>query len=819
MKKTYLLISMILFIGTICAQPCLTQPNNISTDPNNPVNSECNGLMLNTFDWRNQVYPINYIDYPQLTTIQSPFYNSSNGPINYLWNTSVFGPHDYHPEDGWEFIKSGFAPDVTDYSYIVLYNKYTSVIRVLTSMAPTQEDYQVIKVTLFFQEALGSYPTASLHPQRQLNQALDQPSIPSVSSTVQFPSTPTHFFHVDFPVEYDACSCNLKSSLNINYEKIDVQTLDLYGRMVTINQSLANIQASGSPFLEDDFLTSVYTEGSSTKAGAHTFKTWQGIINQYTKLQQQKAAYTKQLEEFKQLEQALKLATGPGKSFLDGLKVIKDLPVVGGKLTALQVVNAVSSGVNYLSAPIKAKINTTNNSIQLLGTIQLSQSEIALTGNLTTVLEDSRSISFQNPGSSDNAQVCDVDQYPSYNETMGRFAVLTTPKSINGKKKYYTLWSEGGGHDPAQTSGDPFYEYEYFNAEYTTKFDGNLDYLYNKAADINLGKTELWGAIQVKVFLPYMDRNVMISNMEEVLVSDDGSQTALYQSPLMPISCLSNFVGHIKALRALDRSPLASDPGIHALDIIVLEERLKLVNFYEFNKMNSEGAPASALQVLTYKLEPEQVNSFQTPTTDYPENLEIGPETYTSNTTIYAWGNITIKGDILTANQTVNVTIIGGSITVEGDSKIGKRITLKVAESPFANCTPIDEYSQSLSAYCSSNSYKGSSVATRLGNPNERKDQELNSIKDNKKLTANLYPNPTNGEITRLTIKSPTVNSNFEVSILQPTGGIEEVIHRASILEEGESTFNINTNKFTPGLYFVKIKYSNEVKVLKLIIR
>ena len=111
------------------AQPC---PKGITTNPSSPANPEKQSKTNTFFDWRTQYYQVNS-SVISATQIESPFYQNNNNNV-----THFFENKDMKPEDGWELITYdlGFNENgtpknpPTDYVFVVLYNKYTSVLRV-----------------------------------------------------------------------------------------------------------------------------------------------------------------------------------------------------------------------------------------------------------------------------------------------------------------------------------------------------------------------------------------------------------------------------------------------------------------------------------------------------------------------------------------------------------------------------------------------------------------------------------------------------------------------------------------------------------------
>jgi hypothetical protein len=107
----------------------------ITTNPDSPVNTERADKRNTFFDWRALTYNVNS-QYITTSQIESPFNQSNNLLVNHFLNNQ-----DRLPQDGWELIKydMGFnengTPKTTPVGYLhmVLYNKFTGVLRVFVA--------------------------------------------------------------------------------------------------------------------------------------------------------------------------------------------------------------------------------------------------------------------------------------------------------------------------------------------------------------------------------------------------------------------------------------------------------------------------------------------------------------------------------------------------------------------------------------------------------------------------------------------------------------------------------------------------------------
>lgn len=155
MKKIYFALFLtILFTYHQTYSQCA---KGITTNPAAPVNNERPDKTNTFFDWTQLLYDINsqYILAPQ---IDAPFNQGDNGIIHHFLNNQ-----DRLPQDGWELIKYdlGYNEDGTPkttpvgFIYIVLYNKYTGVLRVFVA-GDRPQAYNGAKISIVFLEGTQS---------------------------------------------------------------------------------------------------------------------------------------------------------------------------------------------------------------------------------------------------------------------------------------------------------------------------------------------------------------------------------------------------------------------------------------------------------------------------------------------------------------------------------------------------------------------------------------------------------------------------------------------------------------------------------------
>jgi hypothetical protein len=403
MKIKYaLLITAFLAGNHLLAQyPCV---NGISTNPANPINSQLPSKRNTFFNWQDSLYnvqPIN-TDCIRGTQIESPFYKINNLEAlreskDMLWT------------DGWELILRGFGLSETNtYTtdpvpslYLVMYNKYTGILRVLLKVC-RGADYNAAKITIKF-DGTSQMKTDLLEFSRDIS-ALDKKFTSTVYAAGSiYVNDNTKWLYADFPMMYDPCTCAYRSKLNIISELIvnssisleggitgDIYTKDVGGK--------AQIQKPGS-FGWKDFAGLVNGKVSTVYNG----------INGFVSATQGFASNVGNVDTVNK-----KSALDNLGSFLKNNAFLKaGLSAVPWLKSAVSLVDAFIGGGKAAAGPQEVKLLplAVNLSVKLNGTISTANQY--------------HDIKFTNPGSKDAA--LDPDIYPYYNEVMGVFNLIKTP--------------------------------------------------------------------------------------------------------------------------------------------------------------------------------------------------------------------------------------------------------------------------------------------------------------------------------------------------------------------------------------------------------
>jgi hypothetical protein len=508
LKYTLGVITACLLVSTLTAQPC---DRGISTDPDAPVNPQC-PTQVNTFDWRTEMLPVSGNvptppGIPPITELRSPFWEDESPSMSFLAEPNYTTYHDFEVEEGWEilFMDMEYRPN-KNYVYFILYNKYESFIRVFTTQAQLGSPNNTTAVKARFTSADIS---AVLSPFLGRSQSLDEESLDEVEMTNIYYQNSFRFTYFDIPVEYDPCTCqSTNPSLSFNFALVNEQELDLYSRYTATEQPLASIVKidASSRIAPDDFLAGI----DGAVAGTSTFKTWEQLTSYYRSLSSEVVELKKEYNRIQAFDKVLSIALKAGGG--DALKAIKlvtttldigedDPLTIKGKEAA----ELFLGSLNLWGAGVKKRLESAQSQLTALGSTTLTLGEQVTRGTLTGQYS-SGGPEFALPGSATDCT--DPDNYPLYNEVLGRMALLRKPTVT--VQPYATELSE-----------------TYIRAAQISLDAGSVNYVFNPAAEINEDVTEINALLRI-----YDLDNEATGSTNLTQINDD---PVGFVSPLLPL--------------------------------------------------------------------------------------------------------------------------------------------------------------------------------------------------------------------------------------------------------------------------------------------
>ncbi|NHN25217.1 T9SS type A sorting domain-containing protein [Flavobacterium jejuense] len=464
MKKIYLLLLLNCFVSNYSQSVC--EPNEISTDALSPVNPNQPDY-INQFDWTtdNSYYNINSQCTPNTFT-PNPFQS------NQLELLPLSLSKDMMPEDGWEMIAYNLGYDNNniplaakpEHTYIMLYNKYTGMLRILVKWC-RNTNYNGALLTLKFAPGFQT----NLLDMANDEKALDATHIanPSLSTTLKFYNDNNYWAYADFKLNYDPCTCSFDetSRLFLYTELISNSSVELTGKITGIISSIT--QGQGSTSSDGNF--------------------WKSATNINNKMMSAHKSVTNFADKYQKIY----------KDLADGGITIGAINNIGSFLNnnnfmkaGLKALPYVSEGVKFLSGlfgggasgnqPIQLAPMSVNLDVQISGTIStqdpMHNQTIGLPGSINNNIL---------PGT--------IGGQPLYNETLGVFSLINTP--VMHYKESFTSKSFLNRETIVPSSRIKEYwevlsDYKFTNRIY--KLSGeNLKYAINPASNLILQDAEI----------------------------------------------------------------------------------------------------------------------------------------------------------------------------------------------------------------------------------------------------------------------------------------------------------------------------------------
>ncbi len=228
---------------------------------------------------------------------------------------------------------TGYYPDQSEVSglgtqdlpYIVLYNRFTGILRVFGSygVSPIVNgglSFDGLRITVKF-----SQPTklsGNLRLRNGHDAALDQNTDVLLTQTMALhTNSPSQWFCADFQLAYDPCICFYPSKLRMKFDFYDSKEITLYGRSISIQDEIAD----GNHLLTNNFLsnfqnTSVDAQGNfATDDQIIMYKVMDDFIADYIeRLEKYKSDLANVQEYNKEIERKLVIVKIFKKVVIDG---------------------------------------------------------------------------------------------------------------------------------------------------------------------------------------------------------------------------------------------------------------------------------------------------------------------------------------------------------------------------------------------------------------------------------------------------------------------------------------------------------------------
>ncbi len=482
MRKIYFLL--VLLVSQLSISQSVCNPNGISTNPSSPVNPQ-DANYLNRFNWASTDanYPINSTCTPNSFT-PNPFQSNQSEllPLSLI--------KDNKPVDGWEIIAYNLGYDNNnialnvkpEHTYIMLYNKYTGMLRILLKWC-RNTNYNGALLSLRFAPGYQS----NLLDMANNEKALDTPHIanPSISTALKFYNDNNFWAYADFKLNYDPCTCAFSDS----------SRLALYSELISNSSVAITGKLTGT-------ITSIANGTGTAESDGHFWKTATGVSDKMMKAHKGIEGFTKNYEDiYKNLNDA-------GVT-IGAIKKVGDFMKNNNFMKAgLKAVPYLSEGVKFLSGLFGG--GQSGETPQPLQLAPLSVNlDVKLNGTISTS-DPMHNVTIGLPGSSQQNSLSGISGgQPLYNETLGIFALVNHPVM------YYTENNESKTFFNREKDGafpTKYYEirstYNFVSKNY--KLSGeSLKYVINPATGLTLQDAEI-------IIIPeYEKPSIPIANLYE----------------------------------------------------------------------------------------------------------------------------------------------------------------------------------------------------------------------------------------------------------------------------------------------------------------
>lgn len=853
--------------------------NIISTNPNASYNPERPDVR-NKFDWRRSpftaFYPNNsgayYGIYPR--NITNPYYDFTQETLSYfsLKDTpagpNMFDPEkmDFHPRDGWELLHRHFgynpdeitttnpAFDSRTYPYLLLYNRYTGKLRQVAYMPNGMGQQLFLK--LGHKVAQNLKYSAIFNGYDGLFRALDRKTnvvnIRSPSKPNSIDGSPVAG---DFDVAYDPCVCNHKSELEFSYERVLTSDLSLEGRLVGTNVPLNGTGNVNETLLNTkDFLWQVSKPGFSVNGGRQTYFNIDKLVAKYKEPPKTSPSFGQLIRGG--LTDLLKLGIGAISGGIDSWlagkveKLARSLvprttsgghcstytddgthtcgpvskPWFNPELIKLGSVGLTGLSTNYFNSvltPEQPKFNIPN--------ISFLEAEGIFKGTATTSIPDETlSIRLITPGSKDSNLPGILWQlYPFYNEALGIFAVLRTPK-IDTYMENLAPNSNGG----------------YNRYKFSLRQD--IKYIFNPAADIDENKTQISASLIFKVSKKSYMSGPSVNSDGLMYMGDNGAEY-IYQSAMFPLSCMPKQIFRLGFYNYMP-DPVKVKPEIRLMIRTVINGASGKINY--------------GLRIFTYDADLSSVtqfdqpnglfhgiyingnyhnNSFYTNDNQWLQNnwnleasqlIQISNALITEETTQGKPVKVSAQEvDLIPTGEMRERDIIGsdpirnaGEPTEPGDVKayidiaFDTDITAKQDECKSLART-VSVPAAYVKAFCQSNDYKADQLEQKVQRDIEQaaemgKSQELRAQEELMKVT--IHPNPAS-DFTKVSYEL-FAEEPITITIKSVSGENVITLVDNDIQKAGNHTIEFEVKSLLPGMYFCVFSNGKINKTEKLMI-
>jgi hypothetical protein len=802
----FTIISYTSFAQNVCGDNRI-----ISTNPDNPINErEAPGpyLKLNSglFDWRTQHWPI---------YSNSPYHLNMPEILSPYWDYDAEYHHiykEFDSDDGWELIreKRGFLSqtgmgDQEDLRipiiWVVMYNKYTGLLRVFISCKQT-EDYTAAMVSLIFHDDDNNIRTNIIHnptvPKPLI--ALDEyVSTDKVACMAAWQNNSERWLYADFLTVYDPCTCMYQSEIELNVIMILNAIVNLNGSIKgkiydisDANQGLGLLDNTGKKSFDFSKLSEGATKAATTFKDLSSFSSEaqkslngqkkeeassisgedledyddaavEAFVDEYVDNEEEKweimAAMDIRIDDQKESNGSFVEKLADNNFLKNGLKAI---PYIGA---AVSVVDFFIGG-GTKSEPQTVKLSP-----------MAIEASITLTGTIETDFPYDNII-VNNPGC-DNSNLL-VGCTPIYDQVLGTFNLLKTPTIDYYYMRTVGLWQPGSMYQ----RDDLRYKFH----------DDELKYVINPAAGFKMQDVDIMASLFVQ-FDKAVYHLPCTQNLDNIMIQED---SVTYRTRFVPLECFND-------VRALF---ISSNYGVDAgYDLVLPTVYLKLI--VNLERTDRVDGVQNVIFVGKYPVKMNQVfynpdlqeqwnlewlSSFD----DIPKEITLHDQTITQD--YYAWDKITIGPNVTGSGN--HRIVAGKKIETLPNAVYDPNLILELGTKCSAvKYGPVSN--NDIISFCNSNAIGGYKPANREPQLKRSGMYESDKIHNIGINDLDIFPNPSSNSV-KITYSLAT-ESNVNMYITNSFGEKIDMLASNKILSSGKADLNYNVSNLPDGVYFLTL--------------
>lgn len=745
-------------------------PPYITTNPDAPENDENSSKKNTFFDWRSANFNLNYSPNGFLiqTTIPSPFNQTNNSEVDHLYLSN-----DFKPIDGWELIHRdlGYEDNGTPKTdlvnpYLILYNKFTGILRVFIAIGARENDYDACEFKLAFntsnkKTALFAHSETIMEPVKTFSSDV------VFSSVSRFLNEDKKWMVAEFRMAYDPCTCNNPSRLQLEALLTDSAKIVLSGSSLG-KITAAKIDNKSGSVDQFKFKTAVSKVGTSVKSGQKTYKSIQGFISKFDTLYTTIGNIPLGLTAKPKMKEGLESI---------GLALTKSDFLKGGLLAIPHIGAAISAFSSFVSGAKSSPQQVAFGPLAI-------ETQMKFDGFISSQ-KLYKEVIVNNPGSPQSASP--GNRYPYYNEVMGVMNVLERPKI---KSSTYTAintnWNNQTGNFVVEFSN-------------LVRFELSEDILYaiNPATGYRQTEVDMLGAIFLVI--PRADPH----DQHGLIKVKDG----LYRTPYLPLSCLNGYAAEIELYAPQSQWPSTPNSFTWYFQLMANLERTDLPD------------AQNLLFVSSYNVEllPTQVESYTAsrPPVAYPnllgENIQLENISLTGGSVLYATKSITIGPNVSISGSGEVTLIAGNEIIIEPGVELPINLDLQTGVYPLCQSLLDPATPSQISSACSSSSYQ-SRANSKEGLLEERKPSPM--VND---LELKASPNPFI-ESTSIQYQLPS-KGNATIVLYDMMGREVRRLLNNEEMDKGEHKLTLTAANLEAGIYHVVLSFGifkKNVKIVKI---